>query len=74
MSMMKWTGLPIDPELSYAVSAAPMHTHIAPAMYSHIDFALYLVVATLESIIRQERDNLVLKLNSVVQRYTRQTA
>lgn len=30
--------------------------------------------STLESIIRQERDNLVLKLNSVVQRYTRQTA
>jgi len=28
---------------------------------------------TLENIIRQERDNLVLKLNSVVQRYSRQT-
>ena len=30
--------------------------------------------ATLDGIIRQERDMLVLKLNSVVQRYTRQTA
>ena len=30
--------------------------------------------ATLEQIIRQERDNLVMKLNSVVQRYTRQVA
>eukprot|EP01047_Picozoa_sp_COSAG01_P016963 COSAG01_NODE_885_length_12924_cov_63.044990_14_plen_48_part_00 len=31
------------------------------------------IAVTLENIIRQERDNLVLKLNSVVQRYSRQT-
>ena len=48
-------------------------------LFSHCDMCVCVVcvcviAATLEQIIRQERDNLVMKLNSVVQRYTRQVA
>ena len=47
---------------------------ISHSIYWCLSRMLCACSATLEQIIRQERDNLVMKLNSVVQRYTRQVA
>ena len=54
-----------------------LHCNVAPSSVFSLRYVcvcVCVIAATLEQIIRQERDNLVMKLNSVVQRYTRQVA
>ena len=88
MSTMRWIGSQIDHVQNCAVSYASQAFSAVirflglPLFVREMDRSsdrVFVVCgvcfpATLEQIIRQERDNLVMKLNSVVQRYSRQVA